>query len=838
MFYAEIELVYLMYSLFISFILAFIIGRVSYIISAKIAEYDLGSAYECGFEPFEESPRPYSVAFYLAGLLFVLFDIEIILLLLWCTVALYHRWSLMMLFFQFLLLGFIFEWLRGAITILLVHIKVLIKLNDHDRMVAFKRQRYWICKKLHVNIYENKKVCTNWVCRILMTEVTYDIVKIFGAAKRAYLATEFKDYVQWLIKRASNRRVVFYRLKLKVRKLLLVSLNNFKILDKKTLNKNIDIKSYTNKKNSRIYINNNLRNYSNSMRSFSTSSTVYYMNNESTNFLLSYEKINREDFSFLIDNQCMLLKEKKNIINIIYKSILSLKDKDEGRELFRNLSEYYSDKLYSIEEQSKFITLKLLKLEYNALMFCKKKKNYKDSDLAACEKLLFFTNYFNTDLLKRLNIQDNFPKYILDQFIDIIELRCNLKNSAINDYRDMYRHLGYLLEKEIDRYDHNLIIRFKIDNLIGKYGECHIANIFLKFVNFKKLNDLLIDGSDQSLSNYINYIYENSVVLLLKKYMSYTISMIDNLYIFLNVQPIRVHRYNYNKLKRLTGISYISFFYRLVRLINCYIQGNLKKYYHYNNLYSSSILHHNINVSEYISILDNKEVVYDFFKEIKNDKTFIMFIAIQYQLFFFSHTNYCLFCNHVKVKKNDYGTIKIQYFDRQYFDSLFFSKLKNIYFLYVELLYNTDIERLKKVENVINDSLIMKSYFYNKLFKKFTVFIKEKNVKLNDINIEKLFKYHLSIFSSALLLNISDKVLYHDEKIIINIFKVMIDEKILEKSHYKKLKIICHEELIQFFKNTEVNDNCVDFAYYRYNLDQFFSKYSNIYDSSYCYHLV
>jgi len=122
MYYAVIQLQYQIYFFFICIILAFIIGGVSYFISAKIAEHDLGSAYECGFEPFEESHRPFTVTFYLIGLLFVLLDIEILLLLPWCTVAQYNLWNgwlIMVLFLQLLLLGFMFEWCRGAISILL-----------------------------------------------------------------------------------------------------------------------------------------------------------------------------------------------------------------------------------------------------------------------------------------------------------------------------------------------------------------------------------------------------------------------------------------------------------------------------------------------------------------------------------------------------------------------------------------------------------------------------------------------------------------------------------------------------------------------------------------------
>jgi len=122
MYYAVIELSYQIYYISVSIVLAFIIGGVSYLLSAKVAEYDLGSAYECGFEPFEESHRPFSITFYLIGLLFVLLDIEILLLLPWCFVCsdqVWNSWIFMILFFQLLLLGFMFEWSRGAISVLL-----------------------------------------------------------------------------------------------------------------------------------------------------------------------------------------------------------------------------------------------------------------------------------------------------------------------------------------------------------------------------------------------------------------------------------------------------------------------------------------------------------------------------------------------------------------------------------------------------------------------------------------------------------------------------------------------------------------------------------------------
>ena len=96
---------------------------VNLILSPKHPDPEKLSAYECGFEPFEESHRPFSVAFYLIGLLFVLFDVELIIIMPWCIMAeygcLWSSWAILVVFFEFLLLGFVFEWSRGAINVIL-----------------------------------------------------------------------------------------------------------------------------------------------------------------------------------------------------------------------------------------------------------------------------------------------------------------------------------------------------------------------------------------------------------------------------------------------------------------------------------------------------------------------------------------------------------------------------------------------------------------------------------------------------------------------------------------------------------------------------------------------
>ena len=74
--------------------------------------------FECGKLPFETASGRHSVTFYLAGMLFVLFDIEMIFFFPWAV--LYRRLGLfgfveMMFFMGLLFLGFIYAWKKGAL---------------------------------------------------------------------------------------------------------------------------------------------------------------------------------------------------------------------------------------------------------------------------------------------------------------------------------------------------------------------------------------------------------------------------------------------------------------------------------------------------------------------------------------------------------------------------------------------------------------------------------------------------------------------------------------------------------------------------------------------------
>ena len=76
------------------------------------------SAYECGFDAFEDARHQFDVRFYLVAILFIIFDLEVALLFPWALVlgdiGLYG-WISAMIFLTVLTVGFIYEWKKGAL---------------------------------------------------------------------------------------------------------------------------------------------------------------------------------------------------------------------------------------------------------------------------------------------------------------------------------------------------------------------------------------------------------------------------------------------------------------------------------------------------------------------------------------------------------------------------------------------------------------------------------------------------------------------------------------------------------------------------------------------------
>ena len=76
------------------------------------------SPYECGFEAFEDARRKFDVRYYLVAILFILFDLEIAFLFPWAAVINdigFAGFLSMMVFLAILTVGFVYEWMKGAL---------------------------------------------------------------------------------------------------------------------------------------------------------------------------------------------------------------------------------------------------------------------------------------------------------------------------------------------------------------------------------------------------------------------------------------------------------------------------------------------------------------------------------------------------------------------------------------------------------------------------------------------------------------------------------------------------------------------------------------------------
>ena len=107
-------IVFLLIALGLSFL--FII--INFVLSPKNPDPEKLSAYECGFEPFNDSRMQFDVRFYLVAILFIIFDLEIAFLFPW-AISLGNIGFLgfisMMIFLFVLSVGFIYEWKKGAL---------------------------------------------------------------------------------------------------------------------------------------------------------------------------------------------------------------------------------------------------------------------------------------------------------------------------------------------------------------------------------------------------------------------------------------------------------------------------------------------------------------------------------------------------------------------------------------------------------------------------------------------------------------------------------------------------------------------------------------------------
>ena len=111
---------YLSILIFLFMALALSVGFIflNYIFSPKNPDPEKLSAYECGFEAFDDSRMEFDIRFYLVAILFIIFDLEIAFLFPWAislgNLGILGYWS-MMVFLFVLSVGFIYEWKKGAL---------------------------------------------------------------------------------------------------------------------------------------------------------------------------------------------------------------------------------------------------------------------------------------------------------------------------------------------------------------------------------------------------------------------------------------------------------------------------------------------------------------------------------------------------------------------------------------------------------------------------------------------------------------------------------------------------------------------------------------------------
>nr|YP_011020991.1 NADH dehydrogenase subunit 3 [Gastrolina depressa]WQM20654.1 NADH dehydrogenase subunit 3 [Gastrolina depressa] len=107
-------------SLMISIILMLMTIMLNLISKKSFYNYEKSSPFECGFDPISSSRLPFSLHFFLIAIIFLIFDVEITLLLPLIKIINYSNimnYSIIIIFFIFiLLLGIYHEWNQGALN--------------------------------------------------------------------------------------------------------------------------------------------------------------------------------------------------------------------------------------------------------------------------------------------------------------------------------------------------------------------------------------------------------------------------------------------------------------------------------------------------------------------------------------------------------------------------------------------------------------------------------------------------------------------------------------------------------------------------------------------------
>ena len=113
-----IDYVSILIFIILSIVLSIVLFLASYLIASQNGDTQKLSAYECGFDPFDDARDRFDVRFYLVSILFIIFDLEVAFLFPWALslgkIGIFGFWT-MMIFLIILTVGFVYEWKKGAL---------------------------------------------------------------------------------------------------------------------------------------------------------------------------------------------------------------------------------------------------------------------------------------------------------------------------------------------------------------------------------------------------------------------------------------------------------------------------------------------------------------------------------------------------------------------------------------------------------------------------------------------------------------------------------------------------------------------------------------------------
>lgn len=118
----NLELLNLFEHFFVALGLTCLLVIASFLLAPHKDDREKSSSYECGFEPFEDARTNFDVHFYIVGILFLIFDLEIAFLYPWIYSVLYYKilftvnFLTVLVFLTVLAIGFVYEWRKQALS--------------------------------------------------------------------------------------------------------------------------------------------------------------------------------------------------------------------------------------------------------------------------------------------------------------------------------------------------------------------------------------------------------------------------------------------------------------------------------------------------------------------------------------------------------------------------------------------------------------------------------------------------------------------------------------------------------------------------------------------------